>query len=166
MYEGLRNQNIVRERTFPGFKIECRACAIATYDLNTGVMIMANRIDRRTHKRFKVREESFAFIENGSKILCKIKNISKGGISLVTIANAEHIPDFFDTDIFVTGRVFYLKDVPSKKVSEFPLDSKSLFTTFVKSRVGVQFGDLSNTQTSQLEKFIKSHATIEDISEY
>ncbi len=37
---------------------------------------MGQRIDRRTHKRFKVREESFAFIENDTKILCKIKNIN------------------------------------------------------------------------------------------
>jgi len=126
---------------------------------------MGQRIDRRTHRRFKVREESFAFIENDSKILCKIKNISKGGVSLVTIANAEHIPEFFDTDIFVTGRVFYLKDVPSKKVSESYLDTKSLFSTFVKSRVGIQFGDLDNEQASQLETFLKNHATIEDVSE-
>ncbi len=125
---------------------------------------MGNRIDRRTHKRFKVREESFAFIENDSKILCKIKNISRGGLSLVTIANAEHIPEFFDTDIFVSGRVFYLKDVPSKKVSESYLDSKSLFTAFVKSRVGIQFGELDSEQVDQLEVFLKNHATIEDIS--
>jgi len=126
---------------------------------------MGQRIDRRTHKRFKVREESFAFIENDSKILCKIKNISKGGVSLVTIANAEHIPELFDTDIFVTGRVFYLKDVPSKKVSESYLDTKSLFSTFVKSRVGIEFGDLDNEQASKLEVFLKNHATIEDVSE-
>jgi len=126
---------------------------------------MGQRIDRRTHKRFQVREESFAFIENDSKILCKIKNISKGGVSLVTIANAEHIPEIFDTDIFVTGRVFYLKDVPSKKISESHLDTKSLFSTFVKSRVGIQFGDLDTEQASLLEVFLKNHATIEDVSE-
>jgi hypothetical protein len=129
------------------------------------VFVMGQRVDRRVHKRFKVRDESFAFIENGSKILCKIKNISKGGVSLVTIANAEHIPELFDTDIFVTGRVFYLKDVPSKKVSEAHLDAKSLFSTFVKSRVGIQFGDLNNEQATQLEVFLKNHATIEDVSE-
>ncbi len=126
---------------------------------------MGQRIDRRTHKRFKVREESFAFIENDSKILCKIRNISRGGVSLVTIANAEHIPEFFDTDIFVTGRVFYLKDVPSKKISESYLDTKNLFSTFVKSRVGIEFGDLDKEQASQLEVFLKNHATIEDVSE-
>jgi len=126
---------------------------------------MGQRIDRRIHKRFKVREESFAFIENDSKILCKIKNISRGGVSLVTIANAEHIPELFDTDIFVTGRVFYLKDVPSKKISESYLDTKNLFSTFVKSRVGIEFGDLNQEQTSQLEVFLKNHATIEDVSE-
>lgn len=126
---------------------------------------MGNRIDRRTHKRFRVREESFAFIENDSKILCKIRNISKGGISLVTIANAEHIPELFDMDIFVAGRVFYLKDVPSQKISETYLDSKSLFSTFVKSRVGIQFGELDSDQTDQLDDFIKKHTTIEDMSD-
>ncbi|MBC2717205.1 MAG: PilZ domain-containing protein [Desulfobacteraceae bacterium] len=126
---------------------------------------MGKRIDRRLHKRFKVREESFAFIENDSKILCKIKNISRGGISLVTIANADNIPELFDTDIFVTGRVFYLKDVPSKKISEFHENGKSLFSTFVKSRVGVQFGEIDGDQAAQLQVFLKNYATIEDISE-
>jgi hypothetical protein len=141
-------------------------CVGANQDFfETEVIIMGQRIDRRTHKRFKVREESFAFIENDSKILCKIKNISRSGVSLVTIANAEHIPEIFDTDIFVTGRVFYLKDVPSKKVSESHLDTKSLFSTFVKSRVGIEFGDLDKEQASLLEVFLKNHATIEDVSE-
>lgn len=126
---------------------------------------MGNRIERRTSRRFKVREESFAFIENDSKILCKIKNISRGGISLITIANADQIPELFDTDIFVTGRVFYLKDVPSKKISESYLGSKSFFTAFVKSRVGVQFGELDSDQAAQLEVFLENHATIEDVSE-
>ena len=126
---------------------------------------MGQRIDRRLHKRFRTREESFAFIENGSKILCKIKNISKGGVSLVTVANVEDIPELFDTDIFISGRVFYLKKVPSKKISESYLDTKSLFSTFVKSRVGIQFGDLNEKQASQLDVFLRNHTTIEDISE-
>jgi len=125
---------------------------------------MGQRIDRRIHKRFKVREESFAFIENDTKILCKIKNISRGGVSLVTIANAEYIPEIFDTDIFVTGRIFYLKDVPSKKISESHIDTKSLFNTFIKSQVGIQFGKLDGGQVSLLEVFLKNHATIEDVS--
>jgi hypothetical protein len=126
---------------------------------------MGRRIDRRTHKRFKVREESFAFIENGSKILCKIKNIGLGGVSLMTIANAEQIPGFFDVDIFVSGRVFYLKDLPAKKISEIHTNSSSLFNTFVKSQVGVQFGELSDNQVSRLYDFIQDYATIEEFSE-
>ncbi len=125
---------------------------------------MGSRIDRRTSKRFKVCEDSFAFINNKSKILCKIKNISKSGISLITIENAKHMPESFDTDIFVTDRIFYLKGVPSKKISEFYFDSKNPFTAVVKNRVGIQFGKLDNDQAAQLEVFLKNHATIEDVS--
>lgn len=125
---------------------------------------MGNRLDRRMHQRFQVHDAAFAFIENGPKILCKIKNISKGGISLVTLANAEEIPDVFDTDIFIAGRVFYLKDIPSKKISESRVDSRGFFMQFIKSRVGVQFQKLTVDQAAQLAVFLKTHATIEDIS--
>ncbi|PIP39636.1 MAG: hypothetical protein COX19_07335 [Desulfobacterales bacterium CG23_combo_of_CG06-09_8_20_14_all_51_8] len=126
---------------------------------------MGNPMDRRMHQRFRVRDASFAYIENGAKILCKIKNISKGGVSLITIANAEKIPEVFDTDIFIAGRVFYLKDIPSKKISEAKVDSKGFFMPFVKSRVSVQFQRMSKEQADQLAFFLKTHATIEDISE-
>jgi hypothetical protein len=125
---------------------------------------MGNRVDRRMHQRFRVRDASFAYIENGAKILCKIKNISRGGISLVTIANAEKIPEVFDTDIFVAGRVFYLKAIPSKKISEAHVDSKGFFMPFVKSRVSAQFRGMNKDQADQLDVFLKVHATIEDIS--
>ena len=126
---------------------------------------MGRHIDRRNSKRFKVSDESFAFIDNESKILCKIRNISRGGISLITIANAEHIPELFDTDIFVTDRIFHLKNVPSKKITKSSyLANKSPFTAFVKSRVGIQFGKLDSDQAAQLEVFLKNHATIEDVS--
>jgi len=45
------------------------------------------------------------------------------------------------------------------------MDSKSLFSTFVKSKVGIEFGSLDGEQASQLEVFLKNHATIEDVSE-
>ena len=145
--------------------IRLTVCVSINHDFyKAEVMIMGRRIDRRTSKRFKVCEDSFGFITNESKILCKIKNISSSGISLITIENAEHMPESFDTDIFVTGRIFYLKGVPSKKISEFHFDSKSPFTAFVKSRVGIQFGELDSGQAAQLEVFLKNHATIEDVS--
>ena len=126
---------------------------------------MGRRIDRRTHQRFKVREESFAFIESDAKILCKIKNIGRGGVSLMTIANAEQIPEIFDVDIFVSGRVFYLKDLPAKKISEIHTNSSSLFNAFIKSRIGIQFGELTDSQLSRLDDFIQNYATIEELSE-
>lgn len=124
---------------------------------------MGNPMERRMHQRFRVPSESFAFIENGSKILCKIKNISRGGISLVTLANAEKIPELFDTDIFVAGRVFYLKDIPSKKISEAQLAGRGFLRPFVKSRVNVQFREMTNEQAAQLAFFLKTRATIKDI---
>jgi len=75
------------------------------------------------------------------------------------------IPEVFDTDIFIAGRVFYLKDIPSKKISEAKVDSKGFFMPFVKSRVSVQFQRMSKEQADQLAFFLKTHATIEDISE-
>lgn len=126
---------------------------------------MGRRMDRRAHTRFRVGEASFAFIDNDTKILCKIRNIGNGGLSLTTIANTEDIPDSFDVDIFVSGRVFYLKNLPAKKISETRTNGSSLFNIFTKSRIGVQFGTLNNAQQSRLDHFIQHYATIEELSE-
>lgn len=126
---------------------------------------MGRRMDRRHHKRFKVRDGTFAFIDNDAKILCKIKNIGFGGLSLTTIANTEEVPDRFDVDIFVSGRAFYLKDLPAKKISEIHTNSSSLFNTFIKSRIGIEFGELNGVQQSRLDDFIQNYATIEELSE-
>ena len=126
---------------------------------------MGQQIDRRMYKRFRVQEASFAFIDNGVKILCKLKNIGRGGVSLITVANAEQIPEMFDMDIFVSGPVFYLKDLPAKKVSEVTVRHASFVNTFKKSQIGIQFGELTDSQVSRLEDFIQDYATIEDLSE-
>jgi len=126
---------------------------------------MGQQMDRRMYKRFKVQDASFAFIENGVKILCKLKNIGRGGVSLITVANARRIPEFFDMDIFVSGRVFYLKDLPAKKISEVALNHTSFVNAFSKSQIGIEFGELTDSQISGLEDFIQDYATIEDLSE-
>lgn len=126
---------------------------------------MGRRIDRRTYQRFRVREESFAFIKNNNKILCKIKNIGWGGVSLMTIASAEQIPEFFDMDIFVSGCIFYLKDLPAKKISEIHTHPSSIFNTFFRSQISIQFGELTDSQLFRMEDFIHQYATIEELSE-
>jgi hypothetical protein len=126
---------------------------------------MGQQMDRRMYKRFKVQEASFAFIEKDVKILCKLKNIGRGGVSLITVANAEQIPEIFDMDIFVSGRVFYLKNLPAKKISEVAVNHTSFVNAFSKSQIGIEFGELTDSQVSRLEDFIQDYGTIEDLSE-
>ncbi len=127
-------------------------------------MINAEKIvERRKYKRLPVREGVYALIKNNSSKLGQIKNVSRGGLAFSYIANEEQMHESFKVDIFISGQGFYLKNIPSKKISNFHIDNKLPFATFAIRQVGIQFNELNHNQLSQLDNFIRDHTTVEQI---
>ena len=119
------------------------------------------KIERREHKRFLVQEGAYALLKNNSSKLGQIKNISRGGLAFSYIVDEEQMHDSFKVDIFISNLGYCLKDIPSKKISDFHVDNKLPFSTFSIRQVGIQFNELNHNQLSQLDNFIRDHTTVE-----
>ena len=117
------------------------------------------KIERREHKRFFAQEGVYALIKNNSSKLGQIKNISRGGLAFSYIVNEEQMHESFKVDIFISGQGFCLKNIPSKKISDFHIDNQLPFTTFAIRQVGIQFNELNHNQLSQLDNLIRDHTT-------
>jgi len=119
------------------------------------------KIERRKHKRFLVQEGAYALLKNNSSKLGQIKNVSRGGLAFSYIVNEEQMHESFKVDIFISGQGFCLKNISSKKISDFHIDNQLPFTTFAVRQVGIQFNELNHSQLSQLDNFIRDHTTDE-----
>ena len=115
------------------------------------------KVERREHKRFVVHEGVYALLKNNSSKLGQIKNISRGGLAFNYIVNGEEMHESFKVDIFISGRGFCLRDIPSKKISDLHINNKLPFSTFAIRKVGIQFNDLDPSQISQLDNFLREH---------
>jgi len=104
------------------------------------------KIERREHKRFLIQEGAYALLKNNSSKLGQIKNVSE-----------EQMHKSFKVDIFISGQGFCLKNIPSKKISDFHIDNKLPFSTFAVRQVGIQFNELNHSQLSQLDNLIRDH---------
>jgi hypothetical protein len=115
--------------------------------------------ERRKYKRFLVQEGAYALLKNTSSKLGQIKNISRGGFAFSYIVDEEQMNELFKVDIFITETGYYLKDVPSKKISDFHVENKLPFSTFSIRQAGIQFRELNESQLSQLDNFIRDYTT-------
>jgi len=117
---------------------------------------MKEPVERREHNRFKVRTGAFAALTSYN-IVGPIQNISKGGLVFRYISEGEQIPKSLEVDIFIGGKGFHIQKIPSKRISDFNIIKKSLYSSLKIKQCGVQFGELTNSQISQLENFIQSY---------
>ena len=116
-------------------------------------------IERRRHQRFKVKEETFAFLGEDTATLV---DISKGGLS-VHCAVFEKNPEFSSLlAIFIAQPHFYLPDIPFSLVSEVQTIPASIFSLLRIKRFSVKFGPLSSDQLTRIEDFIACNTVVEN----
>jgi hypothetical protein len=116
-------------------------------------------VERREHKRFLVQEGAYALLKNSSSKLGQIKNISRGGLAFSYIVDGEQMHESFKVDIFMSNIGYCLRDVPSKKISDFHIDNRLPFSTFSIRQAGIQFNELNYSQLSQLDNFMRDYTT-------
>ena len=118
--------------------------------------------ERRKYARFLALDTAFAALRSGFKKVGRVKDISIGGMAFSYIsASSEAISDSqrSQVDIFLTGNGFHLPNVPCKIVYDIPnsLNDNGFLTNM--SRVGLNFGELTENQLEQLSYFIKHYTT-------
>jgi len=114
-------------------------------------------IERRKHKRFKVKGGAFAVSTTDCKKLGQIKDIGKGGLAFQFIENDEPAKGSIEIEIFSTAGDFYLKKLPVKTVLDFKVDNSVSSDSMPMRQWSMQFGELNYFQKLLLDFFLQKY---------
>ena len=118
-----------------------------------------NHFERRKNQRFKAAYGAYAVLGPESSKLGQIKDISMGGLAFKYLADEARSNGADELDIIIRQDGFYIKSIPIQTVSDFELARENALSTVPIRRQGVQFGELTSNQTSQLEFILKNHTS-------
>lgn len=115
--------------------------------------------ERREYTRFRTRDGALIELRSHRGKLGEIIDISKGGLAFRYIDIGERPKGFFEIDILLKETGFRLEKVPAKTISDLRTTKYFPFSSTKTRRQGVQFGELTKKQISQLEHFIRNYTT-------
>ena len=107
-------------------------------------------VGRRRNKRYQVRDGGFALLNRPYSILGKIEDINMNGLSFTYTGGETVAPESYEVDVVFVDDGSYLFKVPFKTISDLKI-SKEI------RRCGILFGQLTDSQLSQLEFLIQKH---------
>lgn len=119
-------------------------------------------VDKRKHKRFRSQDLAFAAFGSHIKEIGQIIDISRGGLAFRYVADGDRLNESRELEIYLANNGFHLKEVPFNTISDFELTSEFPTSFIIMRRRGVQFGELTQDQVSQLGYFIQNH-TVGDV---
>jgi hypothetical protein len=118
--------------------------------------------ERRKHERFKVKNGAMAIINPTNALAatqthCQILNISRGGLALRYIIRNGESNEPVELDVlFLQDICFtFLKSLPFKSVWISHTASKTSFSKLRIEQQGVEFGEMTPQQESQLDLFLE-----------
>jgi len=114
--------------------------------------------ERRSHKRFRVKEGALAFLGNTPGT---IVDISEGGIAVHYIVFEKEPERQFRLDIFFGADDFYLADITSELVSDVQSQPESPFSAVRVKRLCLRFVELNEEQKTRLKYFILHNTVAE-----
>ncbi|HID30727.1 MAG TPA: PilZ domain-containing protein [Desulfobacterales bacterium] len=117
--------------------------------------------ERRKHRRFQVDNGAFAVLgglswSHSTQKLGQITDIGMGGLAFSYIASEELSDDSVELNIFLAENRFHLRKIPFKTIWDIQTE-KVPFSSITMRRSGVEFGELTPDQRSQLKYFIRNH---------
>ena len=118
--------------------------------------------ERRKFKRYKVAYGAYAVAGPEAAKLGQIKDISMGGLAFNYLADEARSQRCNELDIIIRQYSMRIEHLPVKTVSDFELAQKNVFSTVKLRQLGVQFGELTPDQTTQLEHLLKTHTSWTD----
>jgi len=111
-------------------------------------------VERRKHTRFQVPKSAFVGFGPYDAKVGQIIDVSTGGLAFRYVGTEE--PSNGELSIFLAERDFYVGQIPFKTISDFEIAGKTPSTSMPLRRSGVQFGQLTDHQTSQLGHLLHS----------
>ena len=121
-------------------------------------------VERRKHRRFKAREGAFAvFRPQWSRCAMsgRVVDISRGGLAFRYLTGQDRSNGSFELDILSPYHGFFLDMRTVESRSDFEIADDAALGSIKTKRCGVQFGDLTQKQISQLEYFIRNFTVAE-----
>jgi len=119
--------------------------------------------ERRKHKRFHVQDGAFAVLTafswpHSTQKLGQITDIGMGGLAFSYIASEVLSNGSAQLSIFLAENWIYLRKIPFETI--WDVETKKVpFSSITMKQSGVQFGELTPNQISQLKYFIRNHTT-------
>ena len=123
---------------------------------------MKNIVERRKHKRFRVKVGIFAAFKPRwfrSMILGEIVDIGRGGLALHYIPDTKQSNRPYKLRILLADGSFSISKIQARTISDFEIEKTFSFGSIPIKRCGVQFGDLTPSQLYLLEHFIQNYTT-------
>ena len=140
--------------------------------------------DRRRHKRYYVKNRTFAVVRSENHLLDQINTMSKGEIALAVIKsnppkmgeiieisrgglsfsyveNEAGLDHLHEMDILFVDEDFHLSRVLFKPIEDSVIEDDAPFNALSMKRLTVQFTDLTPKQKLKIEHFIKNFTTQE-----
>lgn len=118
----------------------------------------SDKIEKRRHERFKAGENVFAVIKMHKPLICKVANVSKGGVLFFSEDLDEMANDSLRVDLYINDDV-YVHDVPVSIVSEFTTQDEAAFDGFPIRYIRLSFDVLNKVQKDRILDIIaKSQA--------
>ncbi len=114
-------------------------------------------IERRRYERFKVKEGAIAKSKSDPPKQGQIIDISRGGLAFCYNEVQDFSKAFAELAIIMAIGDFNLNNIPCKTISELELSDYPPVKTGRMNRCGIQFGELTPSQTDKLKYFIQNH---------
>ena len=114
-------------------------------------------VERRRHRRFPVKDLTFAVPRKNSDRIGKVVDIGMGGLAFHYSGAGEWSDKSLELDIFRADSDFYLTNVECKLISDRDISNDFPDNTMMR-RSCVEFNGLAKDKRSRLEEFIHSYA--------
>jgi hypothetical protein len=118
-------------------------------------------VERRKHKRFHAKDGTFAVLRPQwpySTKIGQIIDISMGGLAFSDVAGEDQPNRSYELDILLAEHSFHLTKIPFETIWDQEAEQLPSSTLSMR-RCGVQFGELTRNQKSQLEYFVWHYTT-------
>ena len=114
--------------------------------------------ERRKTERFLPRDETYVALRPDFTKLGRLSNISKGGLSFQYIASKGESQGSTHLDLFTGNNGFYLSRLACKVIYDNSLLEDNISSTSLEHRrCGLEFGETTEVQATQLELYLANH---------
>ena len=117
------------------------------------------RIQQRQQNRFRVQDSAYVALRPSGAEGGRLTNISMSGLMFEYLTDQASSIEATELDILLVDGAFELSHVPCQRIWDLPTYELIPTSPLQKRRCGVQFGELTPDQISQLEYFIENHTT-------